>query len=323
MKHRLAWFALFAFGSFLQFTAFAQTPAYPSKAVKIIVPTSAGGPTDVLARIVGKELSEAWRQPVVIENRPGADSIIGTNAVAKAPPDGYTLLMAVDAALTVHPFVYKKLPYDPFKELAPITSVANSYLLLYAHQALRVDSLADLLKLAKAAPEKYSYGWGTMKSRLIAERLSSMAGVKFMNVQYKGSAPNSQALLAGDINLSFDGLTAYKGNLGTGRFKLLAVTGERRTPALPKVPTFAELGFPGFNTGVWLGLLAPAGTPAAIINKVRDDVVRVLALKEVANRLEGIGLEPFPSTPQRFAEMMRSDAEMFGAVVRAIGFTID
>ena len=322
MKNILCLLSMLILGA-ASLPACAQPAAYPNKPIRIVVPTPAGGPTDVLTRIVGQKLSEAWSQPVVVENRPGADTIIGNAFVSKAAPDGYTLLVTVDAAVTMHQFAYKKLPYDPIRDFTPVSGIGNSYVIIFAQSALPANSIAELVALAKASPGKYTFGWGTLKTRLIGERLSMMAGIKFLDVPYKGSAGTAQALMSGDVNFVIDGLTSYKSNLTSGRFKMLAVTGTQRAAAIPNVPTFQELGFPGFNTGVWLGMLAPPATPSAIVEKISAEVVRILNTKEINDRLEGIGFEILPRTPQQFAELIRSDAETWGKVIRDIGLTLD
>ncbi len=322
MKSFLYFLSMLALGT-VALPAFPQATSFPNKPIRIIVPTPAGGPIDFLARILGQKLTEAWGQPVVIENRPGADTIIGNEVVAKAAPDGYTLLATIDAALTAHQFVYRKLPYDPIRDFTPVALLTNSYVVVFAHSTLPVNSLPELIALAKAAPGKYTFGWGTLKTRLVGERLSIQSGVKFLDVPYKGSAGTSAALFAGDVNFTIDGFTAYKSNVGTGRFKMLAVTGLQRAPAIPNVPTFKELGFPGFETGVWIGMLAPPGTPAPIVDKISTEVLKILAVKEMKEKLEGLGFELLPRTPQQFAELIRSDAEVWGKIIRDIGLKLD
>ncbi|MSQ71251.1 MAG: tripartite tricarboxylate transporter substrate binding protein [Betaproteobacteria bacterium] len=305
------------------FPAYAQTAAFPNKPVRIVVPTPAGGPADFLARIIGQKMSDAWGQPVIVENRPGADTIIGNAFVSKAAPDGYTLLVTIDAALTMHQFAYQKLPYDPLKDFTPIAGLANSYVIVFGHPTLPANSMAELMALAKTAPGKYTFGWGTLKTRLIGERLSIQSGVKFLDVPYKGSAGTSQALFSGDVNFVIDGFAAYKGNLGKGRFKMLAVTGPQRATAIPEVPTLKELGFPGFETGVWLGLLGPPGVPGPVVDRINAELVKILDMKDIKDRLEGLGFEILPRTPQQFAELIRSDSEIWGKIIRDIGLKLD
>ena len=303
--------------------AHPQPAPYPSKPIRVVVPTPAGGPTDVLARIVGQKMTESWNQPVVVENRPGADTIIGNSFVAKSAPDGYTLLVTVDAAVTMHQFEYKKLPYDPAKDFTPIALVANSYVSIIVNSSVPANSLAELIALGKASPGKYSFGWGTLKPRLIVERLSGLAGVKFLDVPYKNSAPTAQALLAGDVSFVSDGLTAYKSNIGKGRFRLVAVTGTQRASAIPDVPTFQELGYPGFDTGVWLGMFGPAGMSAPMVEKINAEVTRILNIRDVRERVEGLGLEVLSRSPQQFADLIRADVDTWGPVIRGIGLTLD
>ena len=322
MNKRLKWLLLLlacVSGS----NAWAQTGPYPARTVKLVVPAPAGGPTDVLARIVGQKMSESMGQPVVVENRPGANQIIGTDYVAKAAPDGYTLLMVVDSTMTMHPFAYKKLPYDPFKDFAPISTIANSYVVLMSTSSLPAESLNDLISQAKSQPGKISVASGTLGTQVIAERFASLAGIKLLHVPYKGSAAVAQAVLAGDVNLAADGFSAYRGSVGKGRFKILATTGTRRAAAIPEVPTFAELGFPGFDNGVWLGMAAPAGTPIPIVNRLSEEVGKILAMRDVLERFDAFGLEPMPSTPAKTAEFIRSEADKWSKTIRDAGISIE
>lgn len=301
--------------------SFAQD--YPTRAIRIVVPAPAGGPTDVLARLIGQKLSDAWSQPIVVENRAGANQIIGTEAVARAAPDGYTLLMAVDSTLTMHPHAYKKLPYDAQKDFAPVTTVANSWIAVMANASSPVKSLAEALALAKASPGKVSYGSGTLTTQVIAERVSQLAGVKLLYVPYKGSAPNFAALLAGDINLSFDGFAPYRGAVGQGKIRVLAVTGDKRASALPGVPTLGELGFPGLSVGVWLGVVAPAGTPPAIVNRISQQINRSLAQGDLPEKFAAMGLEPMPSSPEKMAAFIRAESDKWAKVIHEAGISLE
>lgn len=296
---------------------------YPSRPVRIVVPAPAGGPTDVLARLVGQKLSEAWSQPVIVENRAGANQIIGTEAVAKATPDGYTLLMAVDSTLTMHPHAYKKLPYDALKDFAPVTTVANSWIAVLTNAASPAKTFSEALALAKAAPGKQSYGSGTLTTQVIAERVSQLAGVKMLYVPYKGSAPTFAALLAGDVNLSFDGFAPYRGAVAQGKIRVLAVTGDKRVSALPDVPTFAELGFPGLSTGVWLGVVAPAGTPPAIVNRVSQQINHSIEQGDIREKFAAMGLEPFPSNPEKMAAFIRAESDKWSTVIKEAGISLE
>lgn len=310
-------------GALLLITSPTLAQDYPSRPVRIVVPAPAGGPTDILARLVGQKLSEAWSQPVIVENRAGANQIIGTEAVAKAAPDGYTLLMAVDSTLTMHPHAYKKLPYDALKDFAPVTTVANSWVAAFTHASSPATTLAEALALARAAPGKQSYGSGTLTTQVIAERISQLAGVKMLYVPYKGSAPAFAALLAGDINLSFDGFAAYRGAVTQGKLRVLAVTGDKRASALPNVPTFGELGFPGLSFGVWLGVVAPAGTPSAILDRVSRQTNLAIEQGEVREKFSAMGLEPFPSNPEKMAAFIRAESEKWSKVIKDAGINLE
>jgi tripartite-type tricarboxylate transporter receptor subunit TctC len=322
MNQRLK-YALLVLACALGSDAWAQTGPYPNKPVKLVVPAPAGGPTDVLGRILGQKMAESMGQPIVVENRPGANQIIGTDFVAKSAPDGYTLLMVVDSTMTMHPFAYKKLPYDPFKDFVQITTIANSYVVIMSTSSLPVDSVADLISRAKTQPGTVSVATGTLTTQVIAERFASLAGIKLLHVPYKGSAAVAQAVLAGDVNMAADGVSAYRSNIGKGRFKILATTGTRRPALIADVPTFAELGFPGFEGGVWLGMAAPAGTPMPIVNRLSEEVGRILAMRDVLERFEAFGLEAIPSTPAKTAEFVRSEADKWSKTIRDAGISIE
>jgi tripartite-type tricarboxylate transporter receptor subunit TctC len=305
-------------------TALAHAQAqYPTRTVRLVVPAPAGGPTDVLARIIGQKMSESMAQPVIIDNRPGANQIIGTDHVAKSAPDGYTLLMVVDSTMTMHPYAYKSLPYDPFRDFVQVTTIANSYVVIMTTASLPVDSVKDLIAQAKAQPGRISMATGTLTTQVISERFASLAGIKLLPVPYKGSAAVAQAVLAGDVNMAADGVSAYRSNIGKGRFKILATTGTKRASLIPDVPTFAELGYPGFENGVWLGMAAPAGTPMPIVNRLAEEVGRILAMRDVLERFDAFGLEAIPSTPAKTAEFVRSEADKWSKTIKDAGITIE
>ena len=250
--------------------AVAQT--FPSKSIRIVVPLAAGGPGDVLARAVGQKLAENVGQPVVIDNRPGANTNIGNEAVAKSPPDGYTLL-ATASTLTINPSLYANLPYDAVKSFAPLTLIATTPLVLVVHPSLPVKSVQELAALAKSKPGQLHYGSAGSGSvlHLAGEMFNTMARVKLVHVPYKGVTNAFSDLLGGQISLMFPGAPIALPQARAGKLRALATTGDKRAPAAPELPTVAEMGFPGYEVSVWYGLLAPAGTPAATINRLHSD----------------------------------------------------
>jgi len=300
--------------------AAAHAQPYPSKAIRIVVPSPAGGPSDVGARVVGQKIADSWGQPVVIENRPGGNNIIGTQVVAKAAPDGYTLLMALDSTLTMHPSLYAKLPYDPAKDFAPVALAFISPIVLIADIA-GPNSVRELIQMAKANPGKIAFGAGTLTTRLAGELLKSQTGTDMLIIPYKGSAGTTQGLLSKDVTFTLDGVTTSMPHIRSGKLKVLANLTQRPIPALPNVPTFAaETGIRDFDVSVWLGFVAPAGTPSDIVSKLNQEIVRVLGVPEVKEKLSSIGMEPGAGTPAEFESFIRAETDKWTRVIKASGF---
>jgi tripartite-type tricarboxylate transporter receptor subunit TctC len=303
---------------FVSILGFAQP--YPSKPIRIVVPSPAGGPSDVGARVVGERLSASWGQPVVIDNRPGGNNIIGTQVVAKAPPDGYTLLIALDSTLTMHPSLYSNLPYDPAKDFAPVALAFVSPIVLIT-DAAGPSSVKELLAYARANPGKVTFGAGTLTTRLAGELLKSQTGTDMLIVPYKGSAGTTQGLLSKDVTFTLDGVTTSMPHIRSGKFKVLANLTQRPIAALPSVPTLAaETGIKDFDVSVWLGFVVPAGTPADIVSKLNQEIVRVLGVPEVKEKLSSIGLEPGGGSPAEFQAFIRAETEKWTRVIKASGF---
>jgi tripartite-type tricarboxylate transporter receptor subunit TctC len=301
-------------------SAAAHAQPYPAKPIRIVVPSPAGGPSDVGARVVGEKIAANWGQPVLIENRPGGNNIIGTQVVAKAAPDGYTLLMALDSTLTMHPSLYAKLPYDPAKDFAPIALAFISPIILIA-DASGPNSVRELLEIAKANPGKIAFGAGTLTTRLAGELLKSQTGTDMLIIPYKGSAGTTQGLLSKDVTFTLDGVTTSMPHIKSGKLKVLANLTKRPIAALPGVPTLAaETGIQDFDVSVWLGFVAPAGTPRDIVNKLNQEIVRVLGLPDVKEKLSSIGLEPGGGTPAQFESFIRAETERWTRVIKASGF---
>ena len=288
----------------------AEAQTFPNRTIRIVVPFPAGGPTDILSRIVAQKMSEDWGQPVVIENRPGADTAIGAVQVAKAAPDGHTLLAAMDTTLVMNPATKTSLPYDPFKDFAPVGLAVTSCNILVARAGFKGDTLADVLSEAKARPGQLNYATQGLGSTgyLAGELLQTLAKVELTQVPYKGGAQVATSLLGGEVELAFLSVTALK-SIGAGRIKALAVTCGKRDPGVPNVPTFAEAGVAGYDASFWYGLLAPAGTPNAIIGRLNQALRAALADTSVSQPLAALGLIAAPSSPQEFSAVIRRDYE--------------
>ena len=295
---------------------------WPSKPVKIIVPFGPGGFTDVVARILQKELAPVLGQPIIIENRPGAGSTIGTDAVAKSPPDGYTLAM-VSTTHVISPHLYKKMTYDPIKDFAPVMKLVEGPYVMVVHPSLGVSTVQEFVALAKKRPNEIffaSSGNGSAQ-HLVGALFMQMAGVKLTHVPYKGSNAAMQDLLGGQVKLSFVGMPNAIPNLG--KLKALAVTTTKRSPDLPDVPTMDEAGVKGYEATIWLGMLAPKGTPREIVDKLNADIRKVLADPEARKLMRKAGVEVAPSSPEAFQALMEQELDRWGKVVKETGATVN
>lgn len=302
----------------------AHAQAWPTKQVSIVVPFPSGGTTDVLARAVGVELAKAIGQPVIVENKPGAGATLGADYVSKAKPDGYTLLMGA-VHHTIASSVYKKLPYDFQKDLAPITTVALVPNVLVINPNVPAKNVKELLDLAKAQPDKLTYGsngQGTGQ-HLIGAQFESMGGVKILHVPYKGSAPLTTDLLGGQITMSFDTITPVLQNVKAGKLRALAVTTSKRSGALPDVPTLDEAGLKGFNLGTWFGLLAPAATPTDILTKLNTEVVKIISSAEFRKKMDDIGAQPIGDSRVQMAKQIKDDTDRFAKLVKDAKVSIE
>ena len=303
----------------------AAAQAYPTKPIRLVVPFPPGGSLDVVARAIGQKLTEAWGQPVVIDNRPGAGGNIGADLVAKSAPDGYTILEGALSTHAVNVSLYGKMPYDPIKDFAPITLVATTPNVLVLNPTLPVNSVPELVAYAKAHPGTLSFGSGSNGSagHLAGELFKTEARVDIVHIPYKGGAPALQALLAGDTQLMFDNLANSTPQLKAGRLKALAVTTARRSALAPELPTLAETGLPGFDIYTWWGFMAPAGTPKEIIAKWNAEVTRILATPEMKVFFAQQGAEPAPTTPEQFAALIRSEIPKYAKIVKDSGAKVD
>jgi tripartite-type tricarboxylate transporter receptor subunit TctC len=300
------------------FTAQAQGN-YPDRPIKLVVPFPAGGATDLIARTLGQKLGEALGQPVVVENKPGAAAALGTDLVAKSPPDGYTLVLGISSSMVVGP-VYTKVPYDPVRDFAPIAIATVSPFALVVHPSVPAKSVRELVALAKEKPGELnvaSFGSGS-SSHLTAELFKAMAGVNLTHVPYKGGPPALQDLIAGRVQVMFDIISSVRAHMEAGRLRALAVTGPRRSPVASDVPTVAET-LPGFESSAWFGILAPAGTPDPIIRRLNKEIVQIVkgpALKELYAKQ---AMEPVGSTPEEFAAVIKADLAKWAKVIKDAG----
>jgi tripartite-type tricarboxylate transporter receptor subunit TctC len=302
----------------------AAAQPWPARPVRLIVPYAPGGTTDIVARLLAKGLATDLGAQIVVENRAGASGIIGTQIVAAATPDGYTLALIYTPHTTL-PSMGVKLPYDPIKSFAPITQLTTSPLVLVAYPGAPYPSVTKLIAAAKAAPGNLAFansGSGSA-GNLAAVVLADMAGVKILNVPYKGSGAAKTDLLAGRVPLMFDGVVASAGQIKSGQLRALAVTSRARSSAMPDVPTVSESGLPGFEVTAWSGLLAPAGTPADVLLRIRDATNKVLHSPDVKARLDAEGAEPVGSTPTQFAAFLVADIARWNAVVKHSGVTFE
>jgi len=299
--------------------AAAAAQTYPSRPIELIVPFVAGGTTDTAARMIGQRLNEKWGQPVIVSNRPGGGSTIGTNIVAKAAPDGHTLLITT-FALAVNSALQKQ-PYDPVKDFTAITEISSIPLMLVVHPSLPVTTAREFIEYTKAQPAGLDYatsGAGT-STHLAAEMFKTMTGAKLVHVPFKGNAEVMNALLGGHVKAHF-GLTASSlQHVRAGLLRVLAVTTEKRLPELPEVPTIAELGYPSYEISSWQGAFAPAGTPADIVGRLNAEIVQLLKEPEIAARIRREGAEPIGSAPEQFAARFRNEVEKWARVSKEAG----
>jgi len=292
-------------------------PAWPSRPVRLVVPFAPGGSTDVIARMMAQKLSEVWDQSVLVDNRAGAGGNLGAEIVAKSPPDGYTLLLG-SGSITINPQIYKQMPFDTRKDLVPITDLAVGPMLVVVPDDSPAKSLQDLIAMAKAKPGAINFGSAGVGSQvhLAGENFADAAGIDITHVPYKGEAPAYTDLLGHRTQMMVGNFAAASALLGKGRLRALAVTGKERSPLLPEVPTVAESGLPGFENNGWFGLLAPAGTPPAVLAKIQADAVRVLATADTKARLYVQGMNPVGNTPAEFANAMDEEAQHWATVVK-------
>jgi tripartite-type tricarboxylate transporter receptor subunit TctC len=307
---------------FALFNACVGAQSYPAKSIRVIVPWPAGGTTDILARIVGQQLNTNLGQPVVIDNRGGASGNIGSEAAVKAPADGYTLLFGSMSTHTMNQFLYTKMAYDPINDVAPISLIANVASVLVAHPSLQVKNVRELIALAKARPGQLNFASGSSVYQLCGELLKLTAHIDLVHVPYKGGGQAITDIVGGQIDLLFTGAPVTLPHIQAGKLKILAVTNTKRAAVLPAVPTIGET-LPGYEFNNWYGIMAPAGTPRAIVDRLNAEVARVLGQPEIRDKFLTLGADPLPSTPERFAAVIRTDAEKSGRIIKAAGVRAD
>jgi tripartite-type tricarboxylate transporter receptor subunit TctC len=305
--------------------AAAQAESYPNRTIRIVVPFPAGGPSDIVSRLIAQKMSEDWGQPVVIENRPGGNTVIGAQAVAKAPPDGYTLLMAIDSTLVMNQFLYKNLPYDPLADFAPISLTVKSLSVLAVPAATGPGSVKELIARAKANPGKLNYGAGTITAQLMGHLFHKAAGIEVVYVPFKGTPETVQGLLTGSVQLIYAATPVVGPLIENGQVRALAKLDSRTVPAVAGLPTLAEAAeLKDFDDmSVWLGLVAPKGTPRPIVDKLQREVAKILSDPEVVARSARTGNFPVTSTADEFSAFIAKEADRWGKALKDLGLKYD
>jgi tripartite-type tricarboxylate transporter receptor subunit TctC len=326
MKHFLHRVGIAAAAALLAvlFAHGALAQQYPTRPIKIMVTIPPGGAPDIAARVIGQKLEERLGQPVVVENRPGANGNVAGDLIAKSAPDGYTLILAADSLIAINPHLYAKMPFDTLQDLVPVASLVSNMFVLSVNPSLPVKTFQEFIEYARKANPPLAYGSSGNGSQhqLTMEMLKQRAGIKLVHVPYKGGAPSTTATVAGEVSAMFAG-TSTAPQIKAGKLRALAVTGSQRSSAFPDLPTIAEF-YPGFETTIWLGLFGPAGMPEPVLARLRAEIGRVLAMPEVKERLgHAGGLEPFSSNPAEFAALIRRDYDKYGKIVKQIGATVD
>jgi tripartite-type tricarboxylate transporter receptor subunit TctC len=316
---RLVWAAALL----LLFPSLAPAQSYPSRSITLIVPFAAGGPADFLGRLIGQKMGEDLGQQIVVDNRPGANTIIGAQAVAKANPDGYTLLMAIDGTLVMNPFLYSKLAYDPFKDFVPVSLVALVPSALVGNINVPVSSIRELVDQEKAKPGTFQIGISTPTSQVNVGLLNMMAGTNFTMVPYRGGTTQITGILAGDVAFGMESINVSLPLWRDKKLKILGLVSAQRLSFVPEIPAIAET-FPGYDLSIWQSIVAPAGTPPEIVTRLHASISKVLSMQDVRDKLLIAGIEPAGSTsPDEFAAFIRSQADTRAKVIQAVGMKLD
>jgi tripartite-type tricarboxylate transporter receptor subunit TctC len=298
---------------------------FPARPIRFVVPYPPGGPLDTVARLLGQKVAASVKQPVVVDNVPGAGGNIGAGAVARAAPDGYTILMGAVATHAINPTLYPALPYDPDRDFIAVTQVASTPNVLVVNPAVQARSVAEFIALARSQPGKLNFGSGSTGSagHLAGELFKSMAGVDMVHIPYKGAAAAMQDLVGGRVDAMFDNLASSLSQVKGGRIRALAVTTARRSELAPELPTIAESGLPGFDISTWFGVFVPAGTPGPVVDRLHAEFIQALAATDVREKMLNLGAEPVGNTPRQFASYVRSEAAKYAKLVTASGAKVD
>ncbi len=318
------WWSVMA-GACLSAAGGIAAQGYPSKAVKMIVPFPAGGPTDILGRLLGQKLTESWGHGVVIDNRPGGGGLIGGQLAAKSPPDGYTIYLGGITTLVLSTYVHKSRPYDAQRDFLPVTLTTMQPLLLMTHPTLPAKTVKDFIALAHARPGEINYGTSGPggSGHLAGELLRGMTKIDIVHVPYRGAAPAINDLLAGQVQSMFGAPLAVVPHIRSGKIRTLAVTGHKRSLAVPDVPTFDEAGLPGYDASTWNGIMVPTGTPRAIIDRLHGEIAKILRAPNTLDRLAGDGSVAVASTPEEFAAFIKAEHAKWGKVVREANIRVE
>jgi tripartite-type tricarboxylate transporter receptor subunit TctC len=309
--------------SIIAFAAAAQAQSYPSKPIRLVVGFPPGGGMDLSARVYAAKLQEPLGVPIVVENRPGATGIVAGEVVAKAAPDGYTLLVGASGQMTINPVILPKHPYDTVRDFAAVTTLAQFPMVIAVNPAFPAKSLAELIALAKARPGELSYSHGGATHQVAAEMFDQAVGIQLRNIPYKGGAPAVGAAVAGDVPIVVVDSAAAAAQIRAGRLRVLAVTSAARTPLVPDAPTVAESGVPGYDIAVWAGLFAPAGTPQAVVSRLYDEALRAMSAPDTREKLRAIGMDPGGLAPEALATMIKADLAKYAAIVKAANIRAD
>ena len=314
---------LAALASAALFAAGVPAQDYPTKPLRIVVGYTTGGGNDLIARLLAPKMAEGLGQPVIIENRPGAQSIIAVELVAKSPPDGYTLLMGPTGPMAMNPATYSKLPYSSTRDFAPVSMIGSFPLFLCVGAALPVRSVKELVEYAKARPSSVNYASSAAAFQMATELFKQKTGTDFAHIPYKGSGDSANAVISGQVTMTIADPPPVTGALKGGTLRALAVTAAQRHPAYPDVPTMAEAGVPDVEVGLWMGIFVPAATPAPIVKRLNDEVVRAVRLPDVRERLIALGVDPAGSSPEELARVLARDIERWTAVAKAANIKSD
>jgi tripartite-type tricarboxylate transporter receptor subunit TctC len=301
----------------------AAPDSYPAKPIRIIVPFPPGGGSDMVARTVATRLGESWKVPVMVDNRPGGNTVIAAEQAAKAAPDGYTLFVAIDSTLAMNQSLYTKLPYDPIGSFTPLTLAITMPMVLAVHPSTPANSVSELLALAKARNGQLAYAHGALPAQVAGEVFKASTKADMLAVPYKGGAPAMTDTVGGTVPVIFDALGPAMPFIKGGKVRALAVTSAARSPLLPEVPTLAEAGVPGVDLVTWIGFVAPRGVDKAIVAKLNQELVRILQMRETREQLSGVGMTVVANSPEQFAQVVKDDSVKFGRIIKSAGIKLD